>query len=74
MYNSCQDVTLLGCVPYFSFQMGKKLQKKLSLQVKKETKSIRALLEEYSACQSLTDASDTMSLSEAIKQWGCGAQ
>lgn len=32
----------------------------------KETKSIQVLLEEYSAWQSSIDASDTMSLSEAL--------
>lgn len=54
-------------------QMVRKLQKKLSIQIKKETKSIRTLLEEYSVCQS-SDISGTISLSEALDPQSIGTR
>lgn len=50
------------------FTDGQMIAKKLSIQVKKETNTIRALLVEYSVCQSSTSSGvlDTLSLQVAL--------
>lgn len=73
---------MLGCIQCYTLMNslthscadGQKIAKKLSVQVKKETKTIRGLLDEYSVCQSSTSTGvlDTMSLSEALDPQSIG--
>ena len=69
------NVYILTCIK-FVYTDGQKIAKKLSIQIKKETKSIRALHEEYSICQSSTNAdiSSTLSLSEALDPQSIGTR
>ena len=57
------DYIITGLL-YINFSDGQKIAKKLSFQISKETKSVKKLLEEYSACQS--SLPDKIYLPEAL--------
>ena len=56
-------LSLLFCVP----TEGQKIAKRLSLQISKETKTLKALLQEFNACQTVTTGnSSTLTMGDVL--------